>query len=724
MKIEGRIAIKVFHNEKNNYSIYKMKMGTEYVTIVGEMQDVEIGDSVELEGEYVSHKVYGKQFSYTSICKLMPNDEESLAIYMADNIKGLGIKTAKRIVLNYGNDTIDTIKYRFEELIDIKGMNFEKAQNLHDFFITEYEKWNVISFLSKFNISINLANKIYEILKDETIKVINENPYYILKFIKGITFKDADIIGKSQGIDKSNNNRICAGVLFCLSEILEFGHTCIEKQTLIDYCSKVLEVEKDVIIGAIISLLMEEEIYTVVIDEVEHIISKPFYLAEKNITEIIKEMTRYRVREVNFDKEIEDTSEKFSLILSEKQKEAISSSLNQNISIITGGPGTGKTTIIKCIIDILKNEKKEYILTAPTGRAAKKITETTGVEAKTIHRLLEINKISDNDMLAFLDYKVKYLETDYLIIDETSMIDTLLMNNLLKAINEKTKIVLVGDVNQLPSVGAGNVLSDLINSEKIHTTFLTQIYRQSKESEIIVNAHKINNGEYPVFTNKDTDMFFVKTDSIEETIHEISTLVEFRIKEFKKDININTDLQIISPTKKTDLGTHELNKVVQDILNKENDIYGSKHGKFRVNDKVMQMMNNYDKELIYKGDVVGYGVYNGDIGYIIDIDTFEETITVEFDKKEVRYNFDELEQLELAYAITVHKSQGSEYKVVILPLYIGYKKLFTRNLLYTAITRAKDMLIIIGNDKLLNFMVDNIEEKERKTGLLNNLNKI
>lgn len=363
--------------------------------------------------------------------------------------------------------------------------------------------------------------------------------------------------------------------------------------------------------------------------------------------------------------------------------------------------------------------KKSYVLTAPTGRAAKRISETTGKAAKTIHRLLEITKIDDRDLDTFLNYIVRTVEAEVIIVDEASMIDTLMMNNLFKALKPTTQIILVGDVNQLPSVGPGNVLKDIIDSNAVEVTYLNEIYRQSKESSIIVNAHRVNSGEYPEFKSKDTDLYFIKTESMDEATSEISSLVSYRLENFAK-LNPMTDLQILSPTKKTDLGTVNLNKLIQNILNPKNDNTHSKSigsYEFREGDKVMQIVNNYDREFVC-GVEEGTGVYNGDIGYITKIDNALEILTVQFeDLKEVIYTFKELEELELAYAVTVHKSQGSEYDYVILPIYSGYPKLFTRNLLYTAMTRAKKMLIIVGNRKMVNYMVDNIGEKNRKTGL-------
>ena len=382
----------------------------------------------------------------------------------------------------------------------------------------------------------------------------------------------------------------------------------------------------------------------------------------------------------------------------------------------------GKTTIIKCIIDLLEKEKKDYVLAAPTGRAAKRITETTGKTAKTLHRLLEILKVDDKDLDSFIDYEVKGVDKDFIIIDEASMIDTLMMNNIIKSLSRKTKLILVGDVNQLPSVGAGAVLKDIINSGKVPIVFLKHIYRQSMQSDIIINAHKVNNGENLEFKSNDTDLFYINVRSSEEAIKEIQSLVSYRLAGYKK-MDVLKDLQVLTPTKKADLGTGNLNKVIQEILNKKAE-YSKQSGDrvFKPNDKVMQIINNYDREYDEEG-TRGTGIFNGDIGYVTEINNLEEYVKVVFDDTKVsKYKFNELEELEHAYAVTIHKSQGSEYDYVIIPLYNGYKKLFTRNLLYTGMTRAKKMLIIISTTNILNMMIQNVEEKNRKTGLEDSIN--
>lgn len=465
--------------------------------------------------------------------------------------------------------------------------------------------------------------------------------------------------------------------------------------------------------------MLNDKLYIQKINDENYIFRRSYFLAEENIASGIISHSSQSSMNKDFTKQIEEVSKANNIELSKEQNEAISTCLNNMVSVITGGPGTGKTTIIKCIIDILENMDKEYVLCAPTGRAAKRLNETTGKDAKTIHRLLEITKVDDNDIDAFYEMPVTNLDTDVIIIDEASMIDTMMMNNLFKAISNKTQIIMVGDVNQLPSVGPGSVLKDIIASNVVSVIYLKEIYRQSAKSDIILNAHKVNNGEYPEFKSKDTDLYYIKTESVDDTINEISSLLSYRLESYA-DLNVMKDLQILTPMKKTGLGVIELNSKIQEILNprkldkKEKEANGKI---YREGDKVMQIVNNYDKKFAINGEFFD-GVFNGDIGYIQRIDNVNQKLTVIFDEeKEVVYEFDELDQLEHAYAVTIHKSQGSEFDYIILPLFVSYPKLFTRNLLYTAMTRAKKMLIIVGSKKVVNFMVDNVESKNRKTGL-------
>ncbi len=718
MKIEGKVETIIYKNETNSWTVLLVKTTDEYITAVGETENIEVGDEVELDGVEDTHKVYGSQFKFSTYKKLLPKTSSALIQYIADNVKGIGKKTAKNIIDTFGDDTVNIVRFNKSKLIGIKGLNEEKIDDLSNFFNEEYEKWNCVEYLSNFGISVITANKIYQALGQDTIKVINENPYSLLKFVKTLEFKVVDEIGKKIGLSLDNEDRIDSGIIYALNQITEFGHTCVETDILIEHSAKILEVDVSCIQNSIIRLKLNEYIYSQEINETEYIFRRSFYIAEENIAKNIIAHTMKSPDKIDIDKCIEEINKTSDIVLSDEQQEAIKTSLSNHISVITGGPGTGKTTIIKCIIDILEGLDKKYVLCAPTGRAAKRITQTTGKEAKTLHRLLEITKVDDRDLDSILETQVKIIESDVVIVDESSMIDCLMMNNLFKAIKLDTQIILVGDINQLPSVGPGSVLKDIIDSNVVNVVYLKQIYRQSIQSDIILNAHRVNNGEYPEFKTKDTDMFFINSNTIKDAISEISSLLTYRLESFA-NIDILKDLQILTPMRKTELGTLQLNQIIQGILNKESSKkiekrFGDKI--FREGDKVMQVINNYDKSYLLDG-YVNEGIYNGDIGYITKIDLKNENMEIDFDGKKVEYDFDEFEQLEHAYAVTIHKSQGSEFDYVILPLLTGYQKLFTRNLLYTAMTRAKKMLIIIGSKKVINYMVDNIDSKNRKTGL-------
>lgn len=719
MKLTGKVATIIFKNETNSWTVMLLKTESGHMTAVGETTDIEVGDDLELEGELADHKVYGKQFKFDTYLKALPKTSGALIDYIADHIKGIGKKTAKNIVNTFGEETTDVIKYSPNQLKEIKGLNEEKIEALHTFFEEEWEMWNVAQYLSQFRISVTIADRIFKALGQDTIQIIKENPYSLMKFVKRLDFKTVDSIGRNLGLSLDNEERVDTGVIYSLNLVTEFGHTCIEYDTLIDYAAGVLEVEKECIKNAITRLVLTDKLYLQKIREKEYVFRRSYYLAEENIAAGVVSHTKEVIALKEDEKWIEKISSKNNIELSEEQKQAIQTSLTHSISVITGGPGTGKTTIIKCIIDLLEGLDKEYVLCAPTGRAAKRLSETTGKEAKTLHRLLEITKVEDKDIDVFYEMPVTNIDTDVIIIDEASMIDTMMMNNLFKAINLRTQIIMVGDVNQLPSVGPGNVLKDIILSNAVKVIYLKEIYRQSAKSDIIVNAHKVNNGEYPVFKNKDTDLYFMKADSIENTISQISSLLSYRLEKFA-NLDIKKDLQLLTPMKKTGLGVVELNAKIQEILNPRSDTKKEKEFNakiFREGDKVMQIVNNYDKKFAINGEFFD-GIFNGDIGFIQKIDLINQKLTVIYDEeKEVVYELDELDQLEHAYAVTIHKSQGSEFDYVILPLYVSYPKLFTRNLLYTAMTRAKKMLIMIGSQKVINYMVDNVESKNRKTGL-------
>ena len=529
MKIIGKVATIIFKNDKNNWTVLLLKQNSDFITCVGETDEIEVDDEIELEGDMVTHKVYGEQFKFISYKKVLPQTTSALISYIADNIAGVGKKTAKNIVDEFGEDTVNIIRFSMDRLYGIKGLNAEKIERLNEFFNTEWEKWNTIEYLSQFQISTVIANRIYQAVGKDTIDIIKENPYSLLGFVKSLDFKVIDEIGIKTGIALNNPDRLDNGIIYAINKITEFGHTCVEKENLLNYCVELLKVDDADISQAITRLVLSEKLFVEKINMQEYVFRQSMYLAEENIAKSVIEHTRFNVEKTDTEKLINKVCKNTDIILSDEQKKAVDTCLNNMISIVTGGPGTGKTTIIKCIIDILEEKKKNYVLCAPTGRAAKRITQTTGKEAKTLHRLLEISKVDDSDIDMFYEYKVKQVEDDVVIIDEASMIDLMMMNNLVKGIKPTTQLIIVGDVNQLPSVGPGSILKDIIASDVVPTVELKQIYRQSAKSDIIVNAHRVNDGLYPEFRNKDTDLFFISTTSVEETIDQIESLVLYRL---------------------------------------------------------------------------------------------------------------------------------------------------------------------------------------------------
>ena len=719
MILVGKVSQIIYKNDSNGYTVFLFKSDGEYITCVGETGSIEVGDQFELEGKIIYHKSYGEQFQFSTITKILPSDATQLIEYISKSkIKGLGKKTAEKIIKTFGDDALETIRYKPDLLLDIKGMTDEKAFALSEYINDEWEKFNLSQFLNKHGIGVNMSMKIYETLGINAINIIKENPYALMDFVSNLDFKHADKLAKSLDVDFTHPNRVMAGIIYVITYYLREGNTNINYDLLVEYATRLLEVSEDTIINGINTLKLKDKIVIETRDEVEFVYRKSIYVAELNIARKITELTKRQAPSLNLSKIIEQVSENQSIVLSDVQKEAVNMAINNNISVITGGPGTGKTTIIKCVIDILKKRNESFVLAAPTGRAAKRITETTNETAKTLHRLLEISKIEDTDIDTFVNYPVATIDSDYIIIDEASMIDTILMNNVMKALSDNTKVIIVGDSDQLPSVGAGNVLKDIIDSKLVSVLYLKEVYRQSAKSDIIMAAHKVKAGERIDFKNKDTDMYFIETDSIEETREEIESLINGRIKTFfGEDMDINT--QVISPIKKTDVGTYELNKLIQKIkINPNKDLRHKNYGDkvFYENDKVMQIRNNYDINYDYDG-VQGTGIYNGDIGIIKKIDLDKEIITVDFDGKKTKYDFENLDELEHAYAVTVHKSQGSEFDAVIIPLFVCFEKLFNRNLIYTAISRAKKLLIFIGKKSILDFMINNTKENLRVTGL-------
>ena len=732
MELTGQLTEIIYQNEVNSYLIGILETEEDTITIVGYMPFLVEGDYIKVIGNFVTHKEYGMQFKVETFGKIMPKTLESLEKYLSNGtIKGIGPATAKKIVKLFGEDTINVFKFEPEKLTQIKGITKEKAIEMAQCFVENWELWQIVGFLDNFGISPANAKNIYKKLGPQTIDEIEENPYILIDLVKGVDFTKLDKYALENGFDINNYKRIKCGIKYSLLKITYNGHCCTLKENLIKYVKELLKVEDDDIEHCLIDLNVKEEIVIEKREEENWIYSKELYEAEANIASklIVLDSAKNIKKIAGFNEELEKIEKVGNIKLSSKQKEAIQTVNSNNVVIITGGPGTGKTTIIKNVIEIYKTHGKKVVLCAPTGRAAKRMTEMTGEEAKTLHRLLEIGKIEKENEFTIMNYEVAPIDADVIIVDEASMVDIYLMNYLLNGIYQGTKLILVGDTDQLPSVGPGSVLKDIINSERIKTIFLDEIFRQAAQSKIIVNSHRVNDGEY--FLEKEEqkdlkdDFFYIKEKSQDVMLAQLISLCKGRLENFG-NYNFFENIQILSPTKKGILGTKELNKKLQEELNPSDDKKNEKKVGdiiFREGDRVMQVKNNYD---IYweKGNTLslnyetGTGIFNGEIGKIVKIDFINKQIKILFDdEKEAWYAFSDMDQIEHAYAITVHKAQGSEFDVVIVVVTQSSAMLLTRNLLYTGLTRAKKLLILIGNDNVVKFMIQNADTKIRNTGL-------
>jgi len=729
--IEGTIEEIIFSNEDNGYTVCEIKNDKEVITAVGYMPFVNVGETLKVSGKWVTHPDYGEQLKVELYEKLLPQTTEAIEKYLASGlIKGVGPATAKKIVKKFGDEALHIISHHPQRLSEIKGINMEKALKIGQAFEEQRGLRDVVLFLQEYGISPTYSAKIYKAFGPDTIEEIRTNPYRLSDEIFGISFKTADGIAKSLGIDPYSKYRISSGIKYVLSQAASGGHTFIEEEVLKDYTSKLLNINIESIEDALISLVLNKSVYVERNDGISRIYLSAFYNAELGVCKKLVELSRIRFNGNlgDFEERIKSVQKKEGIILADKQKEAILEAMINGVLVITGGPGTGKTTIIKSIISLLRSEGYEFALAAPTGRAAKRMSDATGYEAKTIHRLLEIGYTANEDELVFMRTEENPIEADVVIIDEMSMVDIILMNHLLKAIACGTRLILVGDVEQLPSVGAGNVLMDIIRSEMIKTVKLSEIFRQAEESMIVVNAHRINRGESPVLNDRDKDFFFVTRNSQGDISRAVVDLCIRRIPD-TYGYDPMKQIQVLTPMRKGTVGVGNLNIELQKVLNPEDKQKKQKTFRdyvFREGDRVMQIKNNYNLkwEKINDPNQEGTGVFNGDMGVIVEIDDDEQKIKVCFDDERlVGYDFTILDELEPAYAITIHKSQGSEFPVVILPIFPGPSVLMTRNLLYTAITRARELVILVGNRDFLVEMIMNDRETKRNSDLAEKLKK-
>lgn len=671
MELKGELTDIIYQNEVNSYTVAVLTTDEEEFTVVGYLPFIHQGDSLSLIGKFVTHQDYGRQFKIETFEKIMPQTLSSLERYLANGtIKGIGPATAKKIINKFGEQTISIFKFEPIKLAKIKGITEEKALQMAEDFNENWELWQIVGFLEKFGIGVQSAKNVYKTLGINAVEEIQANPYILIDVANHVDFKQIDKIAMDLGIEYNSEKRIKSGIKYALLRATSNGHCRILENNLYNFVQNLLGVSKEEIENALIELKVRKEIVIEKEEEENLVYLDYYYQAEENVAKRLLLLDNARnIKKINnLKKEIKEIEKETKITLSDKQKEAIEAINENNVCVITGGPGTGKTTIIKAIIELYDKYGKKTVLCAPTGRAAKRMTQTTDREAMTLHRLLEIGKIEEEGKISNIDYEVAPIDADVIVIDEMSMVDIFLMNYVVKAIYQGTKLVLVGDVDQLPSVGPGSVLSDIINSGRITTITLDKIFRQAAESKIIINSHRVNRGE--IFIKKDEavennlkeDFFYIPEIDQNKILEQVVSLCNGRLKNYG-NFDFFKNIQVITPTKKGILGTKELNKILQEKLNQkvEGDIEKQSMGAtFRVGDRVMQIKNNYDIFWEKRGNTyeTGTGVFNGELGTIKIIDDIEKRIKILFDDEKVAwYSYQDLEQIEHAYAITVHKAQ-------------------------------------------------------------------
>lgn len=733
--IKGYVDHIVFRNEDNGYTVFNLTNEDGELTCVGTFPYINEGELLEVSGEYITHSVYGTQLQVVSHEIKEPEDLMSIERYLGSGaIKGVGAALAARIVRRFKDDTFRIIEEEPERLAEVKGISERKAREIAEQVEEKKDMRKAMIYLQKYGITLSLAAKIYEHYGNSVYRVMEENPYQIADHVPGVGFKTADEIASRIGIHSDSDFRIRSGIFYVLLQAVTEGHIYLPQDELLQKTMILLDVQIKDIERFLQDLSMEKKIIVKQhVTENEYgeqrevrVYPAQYYYMELNTARMLHDLNiKYDVADVTVDHRLCQIEKNAELELDDMQRMAVKAAITNGVLVLTGGPGTGKTTTINAMIHFFESEGLDILLAAPTGRAAKRMSEATGCEAKTIHRLLELAYMPDDDSrMQYGRNEENPLEADVIIIDEMSMVDLPIMHTLLKAISVGTRLILVGDKDQLPSVGAGSVLKDLIQSECFAVVKLAKIFRQAEQSDIVVNAHKINRGERVILDNKSRDFFFLKRDDANVIISVVLTLIQ---KKLPKYVDADMlDIQVLTPMKKGLLGVERLNTILQQYLNPPDSKKVEKeHGsrRFRVGDKVMQIKNNYqlEWEIATKYGLVidsGVGVFNGDIGRVIDINLHTEKMKVEFEeKKVVEYPFELLEELELAYAITIHKSQGSEYPAVVIPLLQGPRQLYHRNLIYTAVTRAKKCVTLVGSDVTFQEMIQNSQEQNRYTSL-------
>ena len=725
--LEGYVSHIRFHNEENGYTVLELETTHGDDILVGTFHYINEGEYLSAEAEFTEHPAHGPQYQVTSYQVKEPEGKEAMERYLGSGaVRGIGPALAARIVKKFKGDTFRIFEEEPERLAEVKGISLHKAMNFAVQFQEKQEMRHAMMFLSEYGIANHLAVRIFEEYGDKMYEILRTNPYKLAEDIHGIGFRIADAIAAKAGIAADSEHRICAAILYTMQQSVGAGHVYLPREILCRNTGQMLGMPPEYIGDHLISLVMDKKLMIRVKGEEEHVYLSSYYFMEKNTASMLLNLDlKFPAEEETLGRQIAALEEKTKIRLDDQQKAAVRQALTEGVLVVTGGPGTGKTTTINLMIQCFQAEDMDIVLAAPTGRAAKRMTEATGCEAKTIHRLLELNGgIENGESYHFEKNEDNPIEADVIILDEMSMVDISLMYSFLKAVLPGTRLILVGDSNQLPSVGAGNVLKDIIESGVFPVVRLSKIYRQEATSQIVLNAHKINEGEQITLNNRNRDFFFFEKKDIRSVTAGVIYLVKNRLPEY---VGVNPfEIQVLTPMRKGELGVEHLNQVLQYYLNpaspdkEEREVHV---GVFREGDKVMQIKNNYKiewKVVNRKGFSVeeGLGVFNGDMGVIRKINTFTEKITVVFDEnRQVEYPFSNLDELELAYAITIHKSQGSEYPAVVLPLLNGPSILCNRNLLYTAVTRAQRCVAIVGRQAMVEQMIRNESEQKRYTGL-------
>lgn len=722
VRIEGSVAAVVFQNSENGYTVLRLKDAKdETTTVVGTVPETQVGERLRIEGRWSTHNTYGKQLEIVSLERLMPESRIEILAYLSSHaIRGIGPKIAARIVERFGADSLKVIESEPEKLAQVPGISEAKAREIHESYQSQQGLRHLAEFLSGYRLPAELAVRIYRAYGELSMMAIQDNPYFLTEEGFHAPFAQVDAFALELGFDGDDERRVDAGILYELSYNSTGGHSFIPEPQLVEAAAAFLRVDREIIRTGLARLAQQERVIIDTVASLTAVYLPAYGQAERYLARRFSDMVKGRVAlPANLAKTVARIETAQDIEYAELQKSAIYAAASEKLLIVTGGPGTGKTTTLRGILDLFEQMRLKTLLTAPTGRAAKRLTELTGRDASTIHRLLEVDVSPEDGEMVFVHNSHNPLVCDAVIVDESSMVDLLLMYDLVQALPENCRLILVGDPDQLPSVGAGNVFSDLIRSERIPTVRLTEIFRQARESLIVMNAHRVNRGEAPELREKKKDFFFLQRSSDEAVCQ---TIVDLCARRLPRNMGFQTeDIQVLSPTRKGETGTRALNRLLQEALNPPAD---GKHEKrygetvFREGDRVMQIRNNYDIIWNRVGAAgMGSGIFNGDVGSIQAIDYQAQTLTIRFDDREAVYTYDMLSQLEPAYAMTVHKSQGSEYRAVVLCAWRGTPLLLSRSILYTAITRARELLIVVGDEGVVEYMVQNDKKQKRFSGL-------